>query len=383
MPAGDPPLSLRDLAEIEVGRLRGVGAKKTAALAAMEITTVLDLLTHYPRRYLDRTRQASIDELAPGEEATVLGEVREVSTRRTRNRRTLTRVLFGDDTGRMSLVFFNQAWRERQLAPGMSALVHGKVDLYRGSRQMTNPVVDLVGDRTGRIVPVYPQSEKAGLHTWQLAGFVAEALDRCRPRGFLDPLPQGVLDRFELITRGPAVEGIHRPATIQEVAEARRRLVFDELLRVQLELVRRKRRLERDTVGVAHAVDGSLVRAFHDHLSFALTGAQQRVISEIEADLAAPHPMHRLLQGDVGAGKTVVAVSALLVAVQGGHQGALMAPTEVLAEQHHMSITTLLGELAVPDPGTLMGERPLSVALLTNRVGAAERRDQRRSPRDQ
>ena len=243
MPAGDPPLSLRDLAGIPVGRLRGVGEKKGAALGAAGIATVLDLLTHYPRRHLDRTRQAAIGDLVEGEEATVFGEVRSASTRQLRGRRTLTTVVIGDGGHRLSLAFFNQRWRERQLRAGMTVLVHGKCETYRGQRQMTGPVVDLVGDQTGRIVPVYPQSEKSGLLTRDVAAFVEEALARCRPRGFVDPVPSAVLDRFDFVDRDAAVNGIHQPDTMVEKDEARRRLVFDELLRVQLELVRRKRRL--------------------------------------------------------------------------------------------------------------------------------------------
>ncbi|MEZ5295456.1 MAG: ATP-dependent DNA helicase RecG [Ilumatobacteraceae bacterium] len=162
---------------------------------------------------------------------------------------------------------------------------------------------------------------------------------------------------------------------MREKEAARRRLAFDELLRVQLVLVLRKRELERTSRGIAHDVDGELVRRFHEALPYPLTGAQRRAISQIEVDLAAPRPMHRLLQGDVGAGKTVVAVSTLLAAMQGGHQGALMAPTEVLAEQHATGVRALLGELRVPDPGNLFGDRPLRVELLTNRVTGSERKD--------
>ncbi len=374
MAVGDPPLTLGDLSEIPVGRLRGVGDKKSKALAGQEIVSVLDLLQHYPRRYLDRTRQARIEELEVGEEATVLGEVRRVSSRRIRNRRTLTNVEFGDGTGRLSLTFFNQPWRERQLSEGTQAIVYGKVELYRGRRQMSNPVVDLVGNRTGRIIPVYPQSQRAGLHTWDLASFIDEALARCRARGLADPVPGRVLDHFDFIDRQAAFNGIHHPESMPEQAEARRRLVFDELLRVQLELVRRKRRIERETAGVVHRVDGPLVEAFHQRLPFALTGAQLRTIDEMYSDMVLPRPMHRLLQGDVGSGKTVVAVTALLVAVQGGMQGALMVPTEVLAEQHHLAVTGMLADLSVADPSSLMGERPLRVELLVSRVGTADRR---------
>lgn len=374
MPAGDPPLTLRDLAEMPVSRLRGVGEKKEKSLAAAEIRTVLDLVQHYPRRHLDRTREAKIADLQKGDEATVFGEVRSSSTRQLRGRRTLTEVVIGDGGHQLTLTFFNQRWREKQLQPGMTLMVHGKCDFFRGNRQMTGPVVDLVGNQTGRIIPVYPQSEKSGLLTRDLQTFIEEALARASVRGFADPLPDAVLDRFDFVTRNAAIKGIHNPETMTEKDEARRRLVFDELLRVQLELVRRKRRIERETAGLSHSVDGELVDRFHERLPFPLTGAQQRAIREIGADLALERPMHRLLQGDVGSGKTVVAVTALLAAVQGGHQGALMAPTEVLAEQHHLGVTSMLGDLMVPDPSTLMGDRPLRVELLTNRVGAGDRR---------
>ena len=374
MPAGDPPLSLQDLDVIGVGRLRPVRKAKPAALAEMEIYSILDLLQHYPRRYIDRTKQACIAELAEGEHVFVEGWVQRSSSRRTRQHRTLVEVVIGDDTGRLKLTFFNQPWQHKSLQPGRQVVVYGRPMPYRGSLQMTNPVVDLVGDRTGRFFPVYPQSEKAGLDTWDIAGFVEQALNRCVPRRLADPVPAEVRSRFDFVDRHTAMNWIHRPATMQESVQARRRLVFDELLRVQLELVRRKRRLEQHTAGLSHAVDGDLVEQFWRRLPFPLTEAQQRVIHEIRVDLAKRHPMHRLLQGDVGAGKTVVALSALLTAVQGRFQGALMAPTEVLAEQHLASMRAMLGDLVVPDPSRLGGERPLRVDLLSSRVGASDRR---------
>ncbi|MDX2379827.1 MAG: ATP-dependent DNA helicase RecG, partial [Acidimicrobiia bacterium] len=278
-------------------------------------------------------------------------------------------------SGRMDLVFFNQPWRERQLKEGLQIALFGKADTYRGGLQMSNPVVDLIGDRTGRIVPIYPQSEKAQLSTWEIAGFVDEALRRCAERGLADPVPAEVLRRLGLIDREAAFHGIHHPDGLTDKESARRRLAFDELLRVQLVLVMRKRELERASLGFAHTVEGELVNRFYDALDFPLTGAQQHVIGEIAADLASPHPMHRLLQGDVGSGKTVVAVASMLAAVQGGHQAALMAPTEVLAEQHGAGVRTMLADVIVPDPeGNLFGERPLRVELLTNRVTGADRR---------
>ena len=374
MPAGDPPLTLKDLAGIKVTQLRGVGERTANGLLALEISTILDLLQLYPRRYLDRTRQAQIGELRPGDEATVLGTVRSAYSRKLRGRRTLTQIVIGDGTGKLTLTFFNQPWRKKQLTEGMEVLVHGKFERYRGTSQMSSPVVDLLGDQTGRIIPVYPQSEKAGLSTFKLAQLVEEALTRSRVRGFSDPIPSGVLDRFDFVDREAALLGIHHPSSMEEMQESRRRLVFDELFRVQLELVRRKKNIELRTAGVSHDMSGELVDRFHARLPFALTGAQQRVNAEIARDLAVEYPMHRLLQGDVGSGKTLVAVTALLIAVQGGYQGAFMAPTEVLAEQHYLAVSDMLGDLSVPDPTSLIGDRPLRVELLAKSVGASQRR---------
>jgi ATP-dependent DNA helicase RecG len=175
--------------------------------------------------------------------------------------------------------------------------------------------------------------------------------------------------------RYDAFTNIHLPESIKDKENARRRLAFDELLRVQLVLVLRKRKMERDERGLVHSIDGDLVRRFYDALSFPLTAAQERVIAEINTDLAAPHPMHRLLQGDVGSGKTVVAVATMLSAVQSGHQAALMAPTEVLAEQHATGVRALLADVSVPDSGNLFGDRPLRIELLTNRVTGADRKE--------
>ena len=328
------PLSILDLDQIAVERLRGVGEKKKAALAQVGVTSIAELLAFYPRRYIDRTREAKVADVHPGEEALVLGSITRIDSRRTRNGRTMVTATVSDGSGRLSITFFNQPWRTRQLPEGTVAAFFGKVDLYRGAKQMANPVVDLVGDRTGRIVPIYPQSDKAGLMTWDVANFVAEALRRCSERGIADPVPSEVLDTWGLLDRHSATALIHGPESMADVTSARARLVFDELIRIQLTLLRRKRELERTAAGVTHAVEGTLVDGFVEGLEFDLTSAQVRTMSEIDADLARPTPMHRLLQGDVGAGKTLVAVHALLVAIQGGHQGALMAPTGVLADQH-------------------------------------------------
>ena len=370
-------VALRELEARPVTDLTGVGERIARSLHGVGVTSVLDLISYYPRRYLDRTREATLGSLKVGEEGMVLVRVEKASTRRTRRGRTLVevRVTDPDETESLNLVFFNQPWRQEQLSKGREAILFGKVDQYRGRLQMTNPLVDLVGDRTGRIVAVYPQSEAARLHSWDVDRLVAEALRRVmKIRGFADPVPVDVRNRYNLVSRSEAYRGIHRPSSMGEAAEARRRLVFDELLRIQLELVERKRAMESGSAGVVHDISGAMVGQFVERLDFDLTDAQRRVIAEMLDDMARPAPMHRLLQGDVGSGKTVVAVAVLLTAVQGGHQGAFMAPTEVLADQHHLGVAELLDGMTVPDPSTLLGTRPLQVALLTSRTTAGERR---------
>ncbi|HUP87138.1 MAG TPA: ATP-dependent DNA helicase RecG [Acidimicrobiales bacterium] len=368
--------TLTSLKDIDVTKLNGVGPKKAESLAVMDppIETVFDLLTHYPRRYLDRTSQAMIKDLQVGDEAMVLARVKRNQSRRTRQGRALVELDVFDGSSYLKCTFFNQAWRGRQLPVGTEAVFFGKLELFKGRRQMTNPVVDLIGDKTGRIIPIYPQSEKAGLTTWDLAGWIEEALRRAGE--VLDPFDDPWRDRLDVIDRSRALRQIHLPDSLEDAREARRRLALDELLRLQLTLVMRKRAIEREAKGIRHVVTpGPLVERFHASLPFALTGAQRRAIDEISADLAGPHPMHRLLRGDVGSGKTIVAVTALLVAVQGGMQAALMAPTEVLAEQHFLGVRRMLEGLIVSDVGgaSLFDERPLRVELLTNRTTASER----------
>ena len=373
-------LTLPELATIGVERLKSVGGgKRLESFRKFGINNLLELVMHYPRRWVDRTKEATVEAALDGTDALVVGEIRSISAPPRRGR-SPSRIVatIGDGTGRMSLVFFNQPWRERQLQPGTWVAAFGKVSRFQGVKQMTGPTIDLLGDPEERprpIVPIYPQSEKIELPSWVMLRAVDEALARCQARGIADPVPAATRRRLGLIGRQEALRSIHLPETMGEKEMARRRLAFDELLRVQLVLVMRKRALEREAKGIRHTLDGELVGRLRSALPYELTGAQQRAIAEIEADLAGPHPMHRLLQGDVGAGKTLVAVSAMLTAVQGRHQGALMAPTEVLAEQHAAGVRRLLEGVSVPDPGNLFGDRPLRVELLTNRVTGADRRE--------
>jgi ATP-dependent DNA helicase RecG len=356
----------------------GVPARMLDKLGSLTppIESVLDLLGHYPRRYHDRTRQSDIADLEVGEEATIVAEVQRVSSRLTRQRKKMVEAVVEDGSGLLNLVFFNQPWREKQLAPGTEVALYGKLDVYRGKRQLTNPIVDVLGragdTKTGVVMPIYPQSGKADVSTWEIQPVVALALDWAGD--LVETLPAGVLEELKLVDRTIAYRSVHQPESIDAARKAQRRLRFDEFLRMQVGLVARKRAIEAEASGIAHAVDGALLDRFLGALPYELTGDQRTAIDAIAADMAKPVPMHRLLQGEVGSGKTLVAITALLMAVQGGYQGALMAPTEVLAEQLYSVASSMLSALVVPSEGTLLAERPVTVALLTNRVGAADRR---------
>jgi len=390
-----PARRLRQLGDVSVSQLRNIGEKRTQALASLGIDNVFDLLTVYPRRYLDRTKRVDLSDLNVGDEAAVFGEVVRVNSRRTRQGRVMVEVTVSDDGDSLKVVFFNQAWRERQLTPGVSALFFAKVSEYKGKRQMTNPVVDVVvgasgqerdPSKVGRVVAIYPASGKAGLTSWEMGGFIEESLRRAGP--FFDPLSESERRDLDLVDRTQAYWGIHLPHEESDKIPARRRLAFDEFLRLQLLLALRRQRVEASSAGIRHPFDvtdldvdvgelvgpsSSLVRRFLAGHRYTLTAAQHRVLEEIARDMASSLPMHRLLQGDVGSGKTVVALAAMLASLDGGRQGVLMAPTEVLAEQHVASLRRDLEGLSVLDDTVLGGSRPLSVQLLTGRVRARER----------
>jgi ATP-dependent DNA helicase RecG len=360
------PRTLRDLSLRPVSVLEKVSARKAVQLEQWGVESVLDLLTTFPRRYIDRTAQADVSGLEVGAEAAILAQVQRVrsSGGYNRSRKTPVTITVRDETGALDVVFFNQPWRAKQLTEGTEAIFWGKVGDYRGTRQMVNPVVDVVAGvdepvvgrqrRTLRILPIYPASAKAGLTSWEIGTFIEEALQRAGE--FIDPLTGPYLAELRLWDRTSAMRAIHDPESMEAVAPARRRLIFDELFRLQLALVLRRRAFEHNARALRHtvsvqeitgAVDGTLVARFLSALPFELTMAQRRALAVIAADLAGPFPMHRLLQGDVGSGKTVVALAALLGAVQSGYQGALMVPTEVLAEQHAVAVRQMLGDLDV------------------------------------
>ena len=369
------PLTLPDLSNIPLSRLKGIGPKKESSLNSLDIFSVLDILTHFPRRYIDRTNEAKISSLQVGEEGMILVEILNVYKQKTRNRRSLVTAKVTDQTGNVTLTFFNQPWREKQLKVGTEVIIFGKLDQYRGEYRMVNPVVDLIGDKTGKFIPVYAQSGKAGLSTWEFCNWTKDALDKSKVRGFAEPLPSAIREQYDLVSRNNAYSSIHNPKNLGEMLTARKRLVFDELLRIQLLLLARKRQLELATQGISHDFSGDLVNKLMESLPFEPTNAQSKAIAEIFQDLRASYPMHRLLQGDVGSGKTLVAIAALLSVVEAGKQGSIMAPTEVLAEQHFVSAKELLGSFILMDSTNLLGERKLNISLLTSQTSEKDTKE--------
>jgi ATP-dependent DNA helicase RecG len=341
-----------DELERSVEVLPGVGPTVRKRLAKLGLETVGDLLSHAPFRYETAADEKPIAELRIGEEAVVDVEVIRFSSRRTRRRLTIQNVVVSDGDGRLTAVWFNQPWLEKQLPPGTRARLRGRLQ-HRG--EFLVKTFD-VGERsaTADFAPVYPASEDVTPR--KLRELVAAAL----PRAVLDPLPADVKAHERFPTRGDALWGLHRPRSLEEAELGRRRLAFDELLLLQLGIARRRKEREAD-VAPALGPSGELVARYRSLLPFTLTQHQERAIAEIDADLRRTVPMQRLLQGDVGSGKTVVALYALLRAVEAGRQGALMAPTETLAEQHFLTIEPLCSQIGI------------TCGLLTNATPKRER----------
>ncbi|SDQ04376.1 ATP-dependent DNA helicase RecG [Quadrisphaera sp. DSM 44207] len=361
---------VQELHAVRAQRARGRTPSLAARLAETGVRSVYDLLMLVPRRYLDRSTATPVRGLRDlvGTDAGLIATISRIG-QYDRTRR-LVRVAVADGTGTLEVTFFQAPWIPHRFRVGDEVSLWGRVDLWtgrggRGQVQMTNPVMDRLGGDTALVVPVYPQSAKAQVSTWDLHGAAMEAARRLGD--LADPLPGDVRERHDLLARREAYQQVHRPDSVEAAGRARERLAFDELLRMQLALGLRRHATAAET-GVAHRPSGALTGQLLAQLPFALTGAQQRALAQITADLTRPHPMHRLLQGDVGSGKTLVAATVLLAAVEGGYQGALMAPTEILATQLHRELASRL--LAVQHPDG----RPLVVELLASKTKAADRR---------
>ena len=319
--------------------LPGVGPAVKKRLAKLGLERVGDLVSYAPFRYEEPADEKRISELLIDEEAVVEVTVERFSSRRTRRRLTVQTAVVSDNTGQVAAVWFNQPWLEKQLQPGTAIRLRGRLQRRGEFAVKTFDVGDL--SATADFAPVYPAGEE--ITPKKLRELVGAAL----PRSALDPLPAELKERERLPQRADALWALHRPRSLEEAERGRMRLAFDELLVLQVGLARR--RLQREAeIAPSLGPAGELVGRYRELLPFRLTEHQERAIAELDADLARTVPMQRLLQGDVGSGKTVVALYALLRAVENGRQGALMAPTETLAEQHFLTIEPICRELGVP-----------------------------------
>lgn len=394
-PAGPEPIgtgrSLANLKTIGVGLIRTAGAGRmrqvfgagqVRSLEEAGIISVADLLFYAPRRYIDRSEKVPLGEVPEGDDVTVVGLVGSVSTRRPRRNLVMVEAIVADETGSLKAVWFNQPYRANQLKQGTEIALAGKVERFRGRLQMNSPVLDVLGGKgegleIGRVVPMYRAVKEAGPR--YLRRGVWNALRRSRP--VPDPLPPDIVRRYRLLERDAALVGIHFPETVKQTFPARRRLAFDEFFRLELALAMTKQRNMAESSGIAHRPHPPLMTRFLEGFPYDLTEDQRRVIDEIQEDMARPRAMQRLLQGEVGSGKTVVALASVLTAVAGGCQAAVMAPTEVLAVQHYQGVRELIalaGMAPSPDEKSLFDQpdgdgsgRRVKVALLTGEESEA------------
>jgi ATP-dependent DNA helicase RecG len=351
-------------ADEPVSKARLVDARRAEALGRLGITTVGDLVRHYPFRYLDLSSTADLRTVPIGSEATVVGRVHEIKVKRPRPRLTITEVAIVDGTGALIGVWFNQPYMEQRFRVGERVAFAGMVSFDFGLKQMRSPFVEKLpdaerGPEIARILPIHRATE--GLSTNWVRRLVAEALEMAGD--VPDPLPAGLRIRRDLMPLAAALSAIHFPESIAEAESARRRLAYEELLAIQLAMALRRHRLTDEVSGFVHAITGPHVRALAQALPFDLTDDQDRALSEILGDMAASQPMNRMLLGDVGTGKTAVAAHCLAACADSGTQAAMMAPTEVLAAQYAHAV------------GSLLDAAGVSWRLLTGSTKAADRRE--------
>jgi ATP-dependent DNA helicase RecG len=331
--------------------LKGIGPKRAKALEKSGIRIIEDLLYYFPRRYEDRTNFAAVSKLEEGQTYTIRVEILTIKERRSFRRRafSILEMAVGDNTGKIFCVWFNQPYLKDYFKVGEAIILYGKVDRYGSRLQMSAPEFELVNVETdeslniGRIVPVY--TVPSGLTQRHLRQMIKEILDESLSQ-IKDSLPFDIRSRNNLLNLAKSLINIHFPESLQLQKQAYERLAFEEFLIFQLPLVLRKLR-RKEKKGIAHDIEGELPEKFLASLSFKLTKSQENAIAEIKQDMASRQPMQRLLQGDVGSGKTVVATVACLIAVQGKCQAAFMAPTEILARQHYEKISSQVNKIRI------------------------------------
>jgi len=350
--------------------LKGVGPKRAFALSQVGVKTVEDLLYYFPRKYLDRSSFTPIDQLKINSNATVIGEVEAAGI--TRGRRLTFRAIIKDQTGFLTLVWFaNQRFMQKIFKPKSTVIVSGEVRFYNGL-EMAHPEYEIVSSKgengdnllhTGRVIPIYPSTAELKKVFMDSRGFrkiLMPALDKSIKQ-VKETLLEKMHTDLQLMPLPEALYQIHFPDSLEKAENAHRRLAFDELFYLELMLALRKKNQQKPEEGIAFKRPGELVTSLMSHLEFELTASQKKALNEIVEDMVSPKPMNRLLQGDVGCGKTIVALIAVLIAAESGYQSAFMAPTEILAEQHYINFHRLLEKIG------------LKVALLTSSLAKSER----------
>lgn len=352
-PPLDPPAPAgadrRPDAQSPVQYLKGVGPVRASQLARLGVVTVMDLLLHLPRRYEDRRHPVPLAMLTEGPDRTTVARIERVQMIRTRRGTPLVRAGVADSTGVAHVVWFNQPYLARTLTPGQSVSLYGRVERAGRGVQFVAPEVEIIDPNeepwlVGRLVPVYPSTD--GLPQRALRMMVRDALEQYA-EVIPDPLPDGLRRAHQLIALREALWAAHFPEREADHASARRRLAFEELLILQIGILQQRREAQTIPRQAAYGPPGDLLPRFLASLPFALTDAQRRAIDRIVRDMRQTAPMNRLLQGDVGSGKTVVAAAALVACVDGGFQAAFMAPTEILAEQHALTLGRMLGPIGI------------------------------------
>lgn len=326
--------------------LKGIGPKRAKSFSANGVNTIENLLYYFPRRYEDRSNFADISELKVGQVYTIKAQAKACGQRNSWRRRafSITEATLADSTGKISCVWFNQPYLKEYLKTGAALILYGKVEAYKGRLQMNNPEFEFVGAgddnslNIGRIVPIYTLPQ--GFSQRGMRRLIKNTLDEFLPK-INDCLPFDLRTRNNLLNLAQSLLNIHFPQGPDLQKQAHTRLSFEEFFIFQLPLVLRKLR-RKEKKGIKHVVNGKLIEDFISALPFKLTQAQEKAFAEIKADMAVGQAMQRLLQGDVGSGKTVVATLACLIAIQGGYQAAFMAPTEILARQHYEKVTSQL-----------------------------------------
>jgi len=360
--------------------IKGITPNVANKFARLNVRELGDLLYFFPRRYVDYSQIKPISELIEGEEQTIIGKIWEARVATLGNRKG-TEAIIGDETGNVRVVWFNQPYLAKRFRTNDRVVISGTVGLFKGHKVFESPEWELLEDKelihTGRLVPVYPLTQ--GLYPRQVRKWTKEAVD-----GYVwqldDFLPSDIKARCQLLDLPAAIAQIHYPDDLTMAERARGRLSFDELFLLQLGVLARKRDWQEGQPANAFDIDQEVISSFLRCLPFILTRAQERVLQEILTDLKQAKAMSRLLQGEVGSGKTVIATLALLIAAANGYQGALMAPTEILAEQHYTNICGYLSQAGSQEPGegtirryTAFLSRPLTIALLVGSLSSAEK----------